>query len=316
MAQIWETIELAPIILLKSGEPVLGDRAVEVLKKRLRAQEPMLDIVFLTEQSYVQNQLFTLASPSLFAEPKAIIVANLEQGSDALFADILAYAQVPQPDITLILRHNGGPKAKKLLNTLKVPTINIEPIKYTSDKMKVIQGDVRERERTIAPEAAQALIDAVGSDNREMLAVLSQLLDDISGPITTEHIHDYFAGRIEVTGFGVADAVLVKNTPQAVQLARHALATGVSPVVVISALATKFRQMLYVLGKGESNLDVKIAMAPWQMDAARKSLYGWKPSALKQVMQIIADADFAVKGGSRDAEYAVEKAILAIGRLS
>jgi DNA polymerase-3 subunit delta len=64
----------------------------------------------------------------------------------------------------------------------------------------------------------------------------------------------------------------------------------------------------------------ELAMAPWQVDKARRQLRGWTPDGLAAAIVAVAEADLAVKGGlpvpgrrAEDPVYAVERAVLTIG---
>ena len=90
--------------------------------------------------------------------------------------------------------------------------------------------------------AASALVDAVGHDLRALAAAVAQLHSDSEGgPITVDQVRRYFGGRSEVTSFAVADAALAGRTGVAMEQLRWALATGVAPVLITSALASGVR---------------------------------------------------------------------------
>lgn len=310
-------LDLAPIVLIKSDEPVYADRVYEDYRDKLRKQNPNVEIICLEAGAYQAGALAMFTSPSLFGEPRAVYLPNLEQASQALLDELQAYLASPQPDVSLILRHNGGQRAKKLLTALKkqnVPTVEIPKIKTASDKARAVQADVARKKRTIAPQAVSALVDALGSDLRELLASTNQLLDDLPGQITQADVDRYFSGRIEATGYNVADALVIGDVAKAVQMSRHAMATGASGPAIVAAIAFKFRTLATVLGMRSTNLDYQVSLAPWQIDRAKRDLRGWSARGLGRAIQEIARADADVKGGSRDVAYAVERAILAIGR--
>lgn len=311
-------LDLAPIVLIKSEEAVYADRVYEDYRSKLRARNPQIEISRLDTENYHSGELTMLTSPSLFGEPRAIYVANLEQADQALTTEIQNYLSQPAPDVALILRHNGGQRGKKILTALKkqqVPTVEIGKVKHTADKARAVQADVARRKRVIAPQAVNALVDALGSDLRELLAATNQLLDDLPGKITQADVDRYFSGRIEATGYNVADALVIGDVAKAVQLSRHAMATGASGPAIVAAIAFKFRTLATVLGMRSAGSDYKISLAPWQVDRAKRELRGWSALGLGRAIQEIARADADVKGGSRDAAYAVERAILAIGRV-
>ena len=122
----------------------------------------------------------------------------------------------------------------------------------------------------------------------------------------------YQAGRVEATGYDVADAAVAGNSAKALTLARHAFATGIAPQVLVAALAMKFRAMAKVSIGGAASA---LKMAPWQVDRARRELRGWSDASLAGAFGAIATADAETKGASRDPERAIEKAIITICRL-
>ncbi|MDR6938941.1 DNA polymerase III subunit delta [Arcanobacterium hippocoleae] len=310
-------LEIAPIVFIKSDEPVYADRVFEDLRDQFRAQVPGAQVTRIDAQNAQPGELLMLTSPSLFGEPRAIYIPNLEQANTYLSDEIIAYLPHPEPDVCLILRHNGGQRGKKLKDAItkqKIPTIEIKQVKTANDKARAVQDDVTQQKRAITPQAVNALVDALGSDLRELLAVTNQLLSDVSGKITEADVARYCAGRIEATGYQVADAVVIGDVAKAVQLARHAIATGLTGVAIVAALAAKFRNLAYVLGMRSVRIDYRLSLAPWQIDRAKRELRGWSAVGLGRAIQEIARADADLKGGSRDSAYALERALLAIGR--
>lgn len=313
----WDQVDLAPVVLVRGGEELLGERAVDRLLAQARAKDPTTEIVRLDASTYEPHMLDTLVSPSLFGEPKLVHVPNLEQMTDPLLADLLAYVAAPDPDVVVILRHNSGQRGKKLLDALAAspyPVVTCEPIKKDGDKAALINADARRAGRRIEPEAIGALVDALGSDLRELTSAVAQLMADTEGTITVAHVNTYYAGRIEATGFSVADAAISGNVAKAVTLLRHALSTGVAPVLIVSALATKLRQLARVAAAGgRPGMGPKeLGMSPWQAKRARAELSGWSDDALAAAIIAVARADAETKGASRDPEHAVERAVLAI----
>ncbi len=312
----WDQVSLAPIVLVRGGEAVLADRAVARLLAQARQADPTTEVTRVEAAAYEPHQLDALVSPSLFGEPRLVLVPELEQMNDALLTDLLAYIPRADPEVSLILRHNGGQRGKKLLDALKAspyPVVTCDPVRSAKDKAALVAADVRRARRSIEPAAVGALVDALGSDLRELCAAVDQLLADTQGQVTAAQVATYYAGRIEATGFSVADAAVAGNVSTAITSLRHAVATGTDPVQVVSALAMKVRQLARVAAvSGRSGGGRDLGMAPWQVDRARRELAGWNDDALADAIVAVAKADVAVKGGSRDSVYAVERAVLDI----
>lgn len=309
-------VALAPIVLIKGSEGLLVDRALDQLRFLAHQADPNLERTDIVAATYQAGQIDVIASPSLFGESRMVIIRDLETMSDALATDLIAYASAPAPDVWLFLAHPGGnARGKKVIDAIakaKWPVIPAEPLKNDREKLALIASDVRSARRQMDNEAMQALVDALGNDPRAMAGALAQLLSDVSGRITLEDVRRYQAGRVEATGYDVADAAVAGHSAKALTLTRHAFATGIGPQVLVAALAMKFRAMAKVsIGGGASSLK----MAPWQVDRARRELRGWSDNSLAAAFGAIATADAETKGESRDPQRAIEKAIITICRL-
>lgn len=307
---------MSPVILVKGAEPVLAERAVARAVELARDADPTVDVIMLEAAVYEPGRLEMATRPSLFDEPRCIVVTGVESAPDAFVEDALAYLGRPSPDVTLILRHSGGQRGKKLLDMVGAtyPVIACDPIKRDADKVAFVQEELGRRRAE--PAAVRALVDALGSDLQELVAACQQLVSDTGGTITEAVVHRYYGGRVEATGFAVADAALVGNGPEAIRLLRHALTTGMEPVPLVAALAVKVRTLAKVgatIGQGRPAA-ADLGLASWQIDKARRELRGWTPEGLAAAITAVAAADAEVKGATRDAGYALERAVLRITR--
>lgn len=289
------------------------------LLSQARRKDPSTEISTIEAAAYESHQLDTLVSPSLFGEPKLVLVPALEQMNDALLADLLSYVSAPDPGVVVLLRHNGGQRGRRLLDALAespYPVVTIGAVKSARDKAALVGSDVRRAGRRMEPEAVGALVDALGSDLRELCSAVDQLVADTRGTITLQAVNTYYAGRFEATGFTVADAAAAGNVAKAITALRHAIATGTEPVPIVAALAMKIRQLARVAAAGgRRGVGPKeLGMAPWQIDRARRELSGWSDDALAAAIVAVARADAEVKGESRDPVHAVERAVLTICR--
>jgi DNA polymerase-3 subunit delta len=162
------------------------------------------------------------------------------------------------------------------------------------------------------------LIDALGSDLRELGGACSQLAADVTAGkmIDETDVMKFQNGRIETTGFDVADAALDGRRDVALIALRNALATGTDPVLITSALAGSLRTLAKVSGasRGVKSFDLAgpLGLAPWQIDKARRQLSKWTPSTLAGAVVAVAQADADIKGAAVDPIHSLERAIIAI----
>lgn len=307
-----------PLVLVSGPEQVIADRAVTGVLEDLRVSAPDLEVVRLYAAGYQPGDVLVHAAPSLFGGDKAIVVHDLDEAGDELQQDLLRYLAAPEQGVTLVVRHKGGNRAKKVLDTLKAGrarVVDAPAIKSDRDKSEFAAREFVAAHRKATSGAVRALVEAVGQNVSELAAACQQLVADTTGVIDERVVLTYHGGKVEATGFKVADAVVAGDTGEALRLLRHAIAVGVDPVPIVAVLAQQLRQLVRVgaAGRGRS-LDVArdLALAPWQVDKARRMLNGWTPDALARSISAVAAADFDVKGGGRDPVYAVERAILTV----
>ena len=141
------------------------------------------------------------------------------------------YAASPDPDVALVLVHSGGPKGSGLLTKLrKLPSVS----EHKSEAVKgggFVQFAVNEARRhkaRIDPEAASALVEAVGPDLRSLAAAVDQLAHDFPGePLDLDLVRRYFSGRADVKGYEIAEHAINGRTARALEELRWAMETGV-----------------------------------------------------------------------------------------
>lgn len=303
----------APVVVISGPEAVLirkaQDRIVAACQKSAELETTHLDAA-----AYEAGSLGLAAGASLFSERKLVIVDSVAQMNDAFLADALAYVADVNDDAVLVLKHSGGNRGSKLLTAIDkagYPRIDAQAIKNDGDKQAFAQQQFAAAKREITAGALSVLMDALGSDLSELNAGIEQLLADTQGTITDATVDAYYGGRVEATGFKVADAAIAGRTAEALTLLRHALATGTDPVPLVAAIAMKVRNMARVEGISGSSqqLAAELRMAPWQVDRARREMRAWNDVALGRVLIEVAEADYAVKGGGRDPVYALERLV-------
>ncbi len=312
----WDQIRPAPVVLVTGAETVLADRSMRLLRDILRAEDPTLEVSELDAGAYSPGELITLASPSLFGEPRFIRVEGVEKMTDAFLDEALSYLDAPADDTYLVLRHAGGVRGKKLLDAIRAGTgggieIVCAELKRDSDKLDFVTAEFRAAGRRITGGAQRALVNAFSEDLAELAAACRQLLADTDDEITEQIVAQYYGGRIEATSFAVADAAIAGRHGEALGLLRHALASGADPVPMIAAFAMKIRTMAKLSGARGSagELAQRFNLAPWQVDRARRDLQGWTDAGLGRAIEALAETDAQVKGGGRDPVYALERMV-------
>ncbi len=312
-----DEVRLAPVVLAQGGEELLVERAVDRVIELARERDPSVEVSRISGPAYEPGSLRVATSPSLFDEPRVVVVEDLVAATDEAFEDVAAYVGAPSPDVVLVLAHRGGVRGKKTLDAVKASgavVVRCEPIKRDADKSAFIVQELQRVGRKIEPAAVRALVEACGSDLRELAAACQQLAADTTGTVSADVVGRYYGGRVEATGFRVADAAVEGDAGRAVALLRHALSTGTDPVPLVAALAAKLRTLAKVAASRGRGLDPvrDLGLASWQVDRARRELAGWTPESMAAAIAAVALADAEVKGAGRDPVFAVERAVIAV----
>lgn len=310
----WRDAKAAPIVFISGPEEYLADRAIRSIREQLRQRNSGLEIHEVSAADYLTGQFAALSSPSLFADPRLLIVSGLEKCSDALIEDGLALLDNPQLDTTIILRHNSSSvRGKKFVDAIRLSDAAVEiscaKIDKDGDKVAFIQSEFAASGRKVTAGAVRALSDAFADDLAELAAACTQLLSDQSESIDEAMVDKYYGGRVETNAFKVADAALAGQSAQALALLRHVISTGADPVPIVAAFAMKVRLMAKVYGNKYASAST-IGAQPWQIQRAQKDLAGWSEEGLAEAVMAIATADAAVKGMERDTVFALEKLVL------
>ena len=312
----WDKVRPAPVVLVTGAENFLAERAVSVLRDILRAEDASLEVSDISADDYSPGELATLASPSLFGEPRMVRVTGVEKCTDAFVSETLAYLESPAPDCYLVLRHAGGVRGKKLLDALRGGLgsgieIACADLKKETERADFVIAEFRSAGRKITPGAVRALVGAFSGEIAELAAACRQLLADTEDDIAESTVERYYAGRVETNAFRVADIAIAGRHGEALALLRHALASGADPVPIVAAFASKLRTMAKVSGvQGSSGqLAGQFGLAPWQVDRAKRDLQGWTEDGLARGISLLAQTDAQVKGEGRDPIFALERMV-------
>jgi len=313
----WDQPIFAPVVLVRGPEEYLRELATAGVVAKAREALGPFEKVEVSASGYQPGQLQEATSPSLFGDPKVVIITDVDL-SEAIDNDLIAYLAAPDPSCCVIVIHNGGQRGKKLLTALanaNVPQLECAELKKPAEKASFIRQILKNEKRKVTPEAVTALIDAVGEDLRQLAAATKQLTVDIDGDITANAVNQYYAGRIQATTFQIADAALAGDTPRAIALLRQALAQGLKGPELTAVLALKLRTLAKVAAAHQNLVSNReLRMPDWQIRNANTELRSWRPQQLAAAFEAIAQADHEVKGGAASASYALEKVVLAISQ--
>jgi DNA polymerase-3 subunit delta len=309
------------LLLVLGDEELLATRAVGEVVEAARREDPLASLREFQAGDLLAGELAAALSPSLFGGRPTVVVYNGQDAKKDLVAAVLGYAANPDSDVCLVICHAGGAKGKAFADGLKAAGAQVVAAgKLTrhADRIDFVRSEIRRLGGRCSAEAAEALLDAVGNDLRELAAACAQLIADTNGRIELDVVQRYYRGRAEVSGFAVADAAVAGDVPAALEALRWALSRGVDPVPIADALADGVRTIARVASAGRGGggnayqLASQLGMPAWKIEKAQRVARGWSPNGLVDAMTAAAQCNAEVKGGSDDRGYALERAVLAV----
>jgi len=314
----------SPLTVIVGEEELLVERAITAALPASQAADASAapwagtDVHDVSGADLTAGELAMVTAPSLLSGDCVVIVRSAQDASAAVAAELGELATAIPEHVRLIVTHAGGPKGKALLTTLLkagARRIDCPAVRRFGERMDFLRGELAKGGKRADDGGLRALIDAVGTDLRDLAAACDQLAADTTGVINAQVVATYWRGRAEATGFSVADRALEGNLAAALAQLRWAMAIGTAPVLITSALARGIRTIGQVgtsRGKSTDELAAELGIPAWKIDKIRQQLQGWSSAGLAQAHSAVARADADVKGEGASAGYALERAVRVI----
>lgn len=317
------TQQIDGLHLVLGDEELLVERAVAAVLRALRRQAGSDDVPVdrMRAGEVSTSELAELLSPSLFAEERMVVLeAAAEAGKDAVALIASAAADLP-PGTVLVVIHSGGGRAKALADQLKKLGAQMHPcarITKPAERADFVRAEFRRLRVKVSDDAVTAVLDAVGSNIRELAAVCSQLVADTAGQVDAVAVRRYHSGKAEVKGFDIADKAVTGDVAGAAEALRWAMLAGEPQVVLADALAEAVHTIARVgpLSGDPYRLAGELGMPPWRVQKAQKQARRWSRDSVAEAMRVVAGLNADVKGAAADADYALETAVRRVAELA
>lgn len=318
-----------PVTLVVGGDAYLNELNARNVREKVQKSAPDAEIIELDASTADQYAFDEAVGPSLFGDGTIVIINNLQQADESLVDAIENFCKQAQNSENsennfvdssatwVIARHEGGLKGKSIITRLTkagANTITVSDLKKDDAKLNFVMSIFERHNRSVEPQAAQRLVSVLGSKTGELAALCSQLCFDYDdNPITLDIVDRYLIADPQVTGFFVADKAVAGHAGSAVLAARTAIAQGVDAIALIGALAAKVRVIALAMAIRNGTISsAEAKVNPWALKMAMRQLAGWNSAGVSKCLQSLAWADEQCKGGSSDANYALEKCIMLI----
>jgi DNA polymerase III subunit delta len=319
-----DTISIVSQLHLVLGEEeLLVERSVGDVLRAAREAAGTVDVPVdrLRAGEVSTNELAELLSPSLFADERVVVLeAAAEAGKDAVALIAAAAADLP-PGTMLVVVHSGGGRAKALADQLKKLGAEVHPcakITKPTERAEFVRKEFRGLRTKVSDDVITAVLDAVGSDLRELAAACSQLVADTGGQVDPVAVRRYHSGKAEVKGFEIAEKAVTGDVAGATEALRWAMMSGEPQVVLADALAEAVHAIARIgpLSGDPYQLAGELGMPPWRVQKAQKQSRRWSRDSVAEAIRLVAALNGDVKGVAANADYALETAVRRVAELA
>ena len=271
-----------PVYLLYGDEDVLKDEAIRALIAAAvgESSDFNLDVRFaadLTPESFHA----LVNTPPMLAERRAVVVRGVEQlgkRKTQLRDEVVRYLAAPNPTTVLVLVVAAGEEPDPDFVRASA-SVDMEPL--AAERVpRWMQHRATTLGITLAPDAAELLVKAVGND----LTTISRELEKLAGlaagtgrPVTAEDVSSLVGVHRGETVFDLVDAALERRVARAAQLVEPVLEqAGMSGVKIVSLLGTHL--VGTALARSERDRGLPLARLP---EALSRQMQSVRPYGLR-----------------------------------
>ena len=302
-------------VYLLSGESFLAEEALRRVRQET-SSDPLSEIVFTADAPAVEI-VEALSTSSLLGGIRLVIVEDAESLNKEQAEALSAYMESPSPDSVLVLISSGRSKvdaAAKKLGTV---------IALEAPKGKRLVSWLRDRAKqhglTLDDRAAWSMIDAVGTELRDLDAGLDQIASGTGDAqelrVTAADVRTAFPRLADERIYALTDAVSDRKLPVAMTTLRRLLQQGDDPLVLWGALVGQFRRLLRVRRIADLSSRAvadQLGMPTWRAERLQRQARLFREDELIDAMETLALTDVELKSGDLPPEIALERAVIEV----
>ena len=252
------------------------------------------------------GELQDLATPSLFGEPRALLVTDCRSLSKTALGELASYLRSPDPAAPLVLACTVAERGKPPAALTKM----VDPVGETKQiqvARKELEAWLVQRAKGIGieltPPAARALVQTLGEDLAQLAGALDQLGAAFEGRrITPAEVHQQFRGLGEQKTWDLCDRAFGKDLPGAIRALRAIEESGDEALMVLGGIAVRVRDLIRVRALPDRTPPAQVARQAglrfdWQARRYQQQARNYSLEELVTIHDRVAETDRALKSG-------------------
>lgn len=294
--------KLAPVYVVFSEHPILVDRALAAVRDA--AVPPNMrgwNYEVVEGKATAQRIVNACQTLPMMGARRMVYVRDLAAMAADELTELAAYLDAPSPSSVLFavtskvdkrMKFYAAAGKKGVMHELAAPR--------RADGW--IRGEAEARGVRLDPGAVNRLADAVGADLSRLALTIDQLALYAGGrPVTADDVDDLVADTRERTVFELTDAIGAGDAAAALAAVGSLADQRQSVIGTLAMLARFVRQLALVhvakaenLGRNE--LPGRVGVPPFVLDKLLGFARRYSPAALGRATELIASADWGLKG--------------------
>ena len=295
---------LQPVYIVHSEHPLLVDRALAAVRDAaVPAAMRAWNYDVVEGKVNATRLMATCATLPMMGERRMVYVRDLAPTPADELTALVAYLDAPSPSTVLFavtskldkrLKFYAAASKKGFLHVLEAPAAR--------QLESWIRGEASERGVKLSSGAVTRLADAVGGDLSRLALCIDQLALYAGGrEVAADDVDDLVADTRERTVFELTDAIGAADLRRALVAVGSLTEQRQSAIGVLVMLARHVRQMGLVHvarseGVGARDLPAALGVPPFVVDKLTAQARRYHPAALARATELIATADWALKG--------------------
>lgn len=253
------------------------------------------------------DELHGLATPSLFGEPRALLVNDARSLRKETLDEIGRYLAAPDPEATLVLACVVADRGKvpAALQKLVEPLGEIRKVDIARRDLEPwLVGRAKQLGLELAIPGARALVETLGPEPGQLVAALGQLQDVFAGQrVGPREIAGQFRGLGEQKTWDLCDRAFGKDLPGAIRSLRSIEEGGDEAIMVLGGIAARLRDLLKVRSLPDRMPPAQVAKEAglrfdWQARRYQQQARNFSMEQLVELHDRVTEADRALKSGS------------------
>jgi DNA polymerase-3 subunit delta len=253
------------------------------------------------------GELQDLATPSLFGEPRALLITDARSLTKEAMGELATYLQAPDPDVRLVICCQTAERGRvpAALEKLMKP---VGVITQAAIARKDLESWVMDRAHVagvdLAGPAARTLVETLGEEPGQLASALEQLAGAFAGQrITPQVVAQQFRGLGEQKVWDLCDRAFGQDLPGAIRSLRSIEAGGDDALKTLGGISMRLRDLIRVRALPDRMPPAQVAKAAglrfdWQARRYQQQARNYSMGALLDLHARVTEADRALKSGS------------------